>query len=310
MRSFFFIFLFCVTAATHRAQKPGAAEYINIYKDIAIKEMHRCGIPASIILAQGMLESDYGNSSLAKRANNHFGIKCHKNWIGKKVYHDDDKKNECFRKYANPNESFRDHSNFIANGQRYQFLFDYEVTNYKAWAKGLKKAGYATNPNYDDLLIRIIEENKLYIYDSGSHKEKKHTHKTKNTPTVPVKITNNIKYVEAGEHDTYESIAKNNNMMLWEIYKYNDLPKDAKLSPGQKLYIQPKRNKAQRGYNYHIVEEGETMYTIAQKYGIKLKKLYEKNLLEPGTPIKVGDKLWLRKQKKASKDISFETQID
>ena len=140
-------------------------EYIEMYSDIAMKEMLRSGVPASITLAQGMLESDNGNSSLAKKSNNHFGIKCHNDWTGKKVHHDDDSRHECFRKYKTVYDSYVDHSDFLMNTSRYAFLFDLDVKDYRGWAKGLKKAGYATSRTYADMLIRIIEENDLHRYD-------------------------------------------------------------------------------------------------------------------------------------------------
>ena len=142
-------------------------EYISMYSHIAVNNMKQFGVPASITLAQAMLESDNGNSTLAVKANNHFGIKCHKDWTGATIYHDDDRKGECFRKYKNPEQSFNDHSLFLRGGKRYAFLFDLTPTDYKAWAHGLKKAGYATNPKYAELLIKIIEDNELYRFDQG-----------------------------------------------------------------------------------------------------------------------------------------------
>lgn len=298
------IFFSCASSKQITITKPSGtvADYINMYKDVAIKEMKRSKIPASITLAQGMLESGNGTSPLATKGNNHFGIKCHSDWKGKKIYFDDDKRNECFRKYENAWESFRDHSDFLIRQSRYKFLFEYKQTDYKSWAKGLKKAGYATNPQYPSLLIKIIEENQLYRFDNG---------KTDNIPTITpssvvtksenlapdIIINNRIKSITVKEGDTYKSIADANEMMIWEIFKYNDLPKDAQLKSGQQIYLQPKRKKAQIGCEYHYVSEGETMYTISQKYGIKLKKLYEMNLAKSGDKIEVGQKLWLRKKK-------------
>jgi flagellum-specific peptidoglycan hydrolase FlgJ len=149
---------------SQRAKRVTPADYIKTYKDIAIEEMHRSGIPASITLSQGMLESENGNSSLATEGKNHFGIKCH-NWNGKKIYQDDDAKNECFRRYNSVEDSYMDHTDFLMNQNRYAFLFSYSSTDYKNWASGLKKAGYATNPNYPQLLIKLIEDYNLYAYD-------------------------------------------------------------------------------------------------------------------------------------------------
>ena len=147
--------------------------YINKYKSLAISEMNEFGIPASITLAQGILESGNGESRLAVEANNHFGIKCHTNWDGETIFADDDEKNECFRKYSTVEESFRDHSLFLSTRDRYQFLFNYKKTNYRKWARGLKEAGYATNPKYASSLIKIIKNNNLSKYDISTADEKK-----------------------------------------------------------------------------------------------------------------------------------------
>ena len=167
----FLITLFIGLIPEVQAQKMTTEAYIQKYKYIAIKEMFDYKIPASITLAQGILESGSGNSRLAREANNHFGIKCHNDWMGAKIYKDDDKKNECFRVYTSAEQSFRDHSLFLTTKNRYAFLFDYKTTNYKSWAKGLKKAGYATNPKYPKLLIGIIEDHNLNQYDHISKKE-------------------------------------------------------------------------------------------------------------------------------------------
>lgn len=149
------------------AQKITREQYINLYKDIAIHQMKLYGIPASIIMAQACLESGDGNSRLAVKGNNHFGIKCHNTWQGRRIYRNDDERGECFRRYSNPEDSFKDHSEFLKNGKRYQSLFDLKKTDYKAWAHGLKAAGYATNPKYASMLIEIIETNNLQRFDSG-----------------------------------------------------------------------------------------------------------------------------------------------
>lgn len=297
--------------------------YTSLYAGEAMSEMLRTGIPASITLAQGIIESDYGRSRLATRANNHFGIKCHSDWKGGRIYHDDDRRNECFRKYRNPSESFRDHSDFLVNGSRYGFLFDYKPDDYKSWARGLKKAGYATNPKYASMLIRTIEENDLHEYDRvvmGSYRKpgKVRAGETEDplyetisnsesrTPGYSVSVRssksrimerNRIQYIIVEEGDTYESLAEDFDLLSWEIFRYNDLPDDAKLVAGQLVYLQPKRNKAEAGKEYHIMKEGETMYTISQLYGIKLKILYEMNHLVTGRNPDVGTELWLRKAK-------------
>jgi LysM repeat protein len=291
--------------------------YIDKYADYAVKEMERSGVPASITLAQGMLESGNGNSELARKAKNHFGIKCHSSWTGKTFRMDDDAKDECFRVYRSVLESYKDHSDFLRKYKRYASLFELKITNYKGWAKGLKKAGYATNPKYADRLIKLIEENRLHLYDKGykpknnskPEKENKEIKKRNKKPAGndnfiinpfgrDIKKINRINFIKIKKGDTFYKIAKEFDVMLWELYKYNDLPKGSTLKEGQILYLQPKRNKADIGNDYHTVKKGDTMYSISQKYGIKLKKLYKKSLIKPGTEPKVGDKLWLRKTKR------------
>ena len=318
-----------IFAFVANAQKQTNKQYIEKYKDIAVSEMKRSGIPASITLAQGMLESSYGNSMLATEAKNHFGIKCHSSWTGKKVYKDDDAKNECFRKYKNSSQSYKDHTDFLVNGRRYAFLFELKPTDYKGWAKGLRKAGYATNPKYPQLLIKLIEENELYKFDDkkfkpkenliAENKENKKTskkpkkHKTKKNKHLgnvdnftinpfgrEVKTNNRVNYITAKKGDTYLKIAEEFNMMAWEISKYNDLGKDSRVKAGQRLYIQPKRSKANIGNETYKVKKGDTMYTISQKFAVKINKLYRKNNMKAGEKVKVGQEIWLRKRIPAS----------
>ena len=285
-----------------------------------MSEMRRTGVPASITLAQGMLESGNGRSRLAVEGNNHFGIKCHNDWTGATIRHHDDRRNECFRKYRDAFESFRDHSDFLKTTPRYRFLFDLDPADYKAWARGLKKAGYATNPNYDNLLIRKIEEYSLYEYDrmalSGIKPEKITVQKqsetkvsktqsnsfqsnnittAKESSSGRVMENNRIKYIIVNEGDTRESLEKDLKLLKWELSRYNELPEDFTPEPGQILYLQPKRKKAEPGKEVHTVKEGETMYQISQKYGIKLKYLYYYNRMEEGGEPKLGQKIWLRK---------------
>lgn len=279
------------------------AEYIATWKDVAIQQMKDHGIPASITLAQGILESGDGNSKLAREANNHFGIKCH-DWTGKKVYHDDDARNECFRKYRTAHESFEDHSIFLKRS-RYAFLFDYKVTDYKSWAKGLKQAGYATNPKYPDLLIRIIEENNLTAYDlQGLDKKGKKPSPASNTSGDEIVIDlnrgtevymsdNRIKYVITETDHTPKSLSKALNLGPWQIGKYNDLNKDARIPAGSKIYIQPKRNKA-ANVKTHTVQKGETLRIISQEYGVKIKKIAKRSGIEENSILQPGQVLKLR----------------
>lgn len=295
----------------HAEPKMTREEYIDVYKDDAIRDMLRTGVPASITLAQAMLESNNGNSTLAREANNHFGIKCHKEWDGETHYQDDDAKDECFRKYRCVLDSYDDHSEFLRTRQRYAFLFDYDKTDYKAWARGLKKAGYATNPNYSEHLIRIIEDNNLYVFDkatapgsvvyaSASNAVK---YRRGNEPLTEVSLTiqrkagelNRTEYTIAREGDTYQTLAKEFDLMPWQILKYNDLKKTEKIKEGETIFLKPKRRKAQT--DFHVMTEGETMRDISQKYAVKLKSLYKYNRMETGTEPAVGEKIWLTKKK-------------
>jgi LysM repeat protein len=308
-----FITLLLFLSATVFAQSKGRdykEDYIERYKNIAISEMKRSGIPASITLGQGMLESENGRSALAKNSNNHFGIKCHK-WTGPKVYHDDDAKGECFRKYKNPEESYVDHSNFLMSTQRYGFLFDYKSTDYKSWAKGLKKAGYATHPQYASMLIKIIEENNLQYFDqelTASQRPVSHYRKSKkessdpdftiNLNARPIYQKNNVDYIVVKAGDTFDKISREMEMLSWELLRYNELTTDSVLHEGQVLYTQPKRRKAEMGKETHIVQPGETVYSISQLYAIKSSRLLRLNNLSKDQSISAGDVLNLRRRKK------------
>lgn len=302
------LFFACISVNYAQNKKISRQEYIEKYKDFAIEKMRKFGIPASITLAQACLESDNGNSMLAVEANNHFGIKCGKNWTGEKIYKDDDNPNDCFRKYKSVSESYEDHSNYLLNSKRYSSLFQLSSTDYKAWAHGLKEAGYATNPKYAELLIKIIEDNQLFKFDeivSPTKHNQEHTHKNKTANeewnislnSHEVKINNDVKYIIVKEGDTFENIAKEFNLWVKELYKYNEITKDSILRKGQVLYIQPKRNKAEAGKNKHIVKQGETLYSISQYYAVKLKKLRFRNNLMSDEDVKPGDVVYLRKRK-------------
>jgi LysM repeat protein len=282
-------------------RKQTAAEYIAKYKEDAIHEMQMNKVPASITLAQGMLESSYGNSALAVYANNHFGIKCHETWTGETYIQDDDDTNECFRKYPSVYDSYTDHSLFLKSRSRYASLFELKITDYKGWAKGLKQAGYATHPKYAEDLIVLIEKHKLYEYDitSGFPVVAAGSVNPNPPPTTVALINkreihsnNNVKYVIAKPGDTFMKIAQDLDMGVWQLYKYNELTKNAKLESGQILYIQPKRKKAEEAS--HTVKPGESIYTIAQQYGIKVKSLYKLNNMSPGSQPKAGDVIKLR----------------
>ena len=262
-------------------------QYIEQYSQDAITQMHKYDIPASITMAQGILESSNGNSKLAVKGNNHFGIKCH-NWEGKKIYEDDDKKNECFRKYDNALASFEDHSLFLKKYNRYAFLFDYKITDYKSWAKGLKSAGYATNKKYAELLIKLIEENQLYELDKVKETQSMIAESSRSVYLHP----NRIKYIISKDGETLMEIAKDFDMRLWQLYKYNDIENVYELTKGEKIFIQPKKNKGK--VESHIVEDGESLRSISQSYGVKLKKLKKRNKHLPEFEIKSGFEIKLR----------------
>lgn len=286
-------------------------QYIDKYKDIAIREMMIYRIPASITLAQGIHESNAGRSRLAVEANNHFGIKCHKDWTGKTYTQDDEKKNECFRKYDDALDSYRDHSLFLSQRDRYKPLFSLPVTDYKAWAKGLKEAGYATNPKYPEILIRTIEEYRLYAYDSQNYTIDFRYPGITSTDSIrmaerinqfplsgigpnrrAVFMNNGLKLVLANPGDDMARIAQDLAIPAGRLLKYNDLKKGNSVVPGQIIYLEKKKNKSSE--KYHVVAKGDNMYDISQMYGMKLKKLYGKNKMVPGTQPLPGKKLRLR----------------
>ena len=268
--------------------------YIEKYKDEAIRQQKRYKIPASITLAQGLLESGAGNGTLAKESNNHFGIKCHGVWSGEKVYHDDDEKGECFRKYDNPFHSYEDHSIFLTSRSRYAELFSLKITDYKGWANGLKKCGYATDKAYASKLIGIIELYNLNKYDTESlpKREKKKAVKTLHTPYTSWELL----YIETHQGDTFENIGKEFGIKARKLAKYNDLPKDIVLNEGTIIYLEEKNKYSKKGYKFHIVKEGESLHYIAQKYGMKLSSIYSLNNISFDYIPKVGDTLKLNRK--------------
>ena len=279
-------FIMLISFSEISSQNLTRKQYITKYSALAVKQMRQYKIPASITLAQGILESNNGNSKLAVKANNHFGIKCH-GWEGKKIFEDDDKKNECFRKYKSPLESFKDHSLFLNKYSRYAFLFDYKITDYKSWARGLKKAGYATNKKYPELLIKIIEDNKLNIFDDKDV-EIEFISEIRNIYMHP----NRIKYVKSENQDTYMTIAKNLKIKLWQLQKYNDSNETNILAEGTIVFIQPKRKKGK--VKIHTYNKNESLISISQFYGVKLKSLKKRNDLILKKGLNNGDKLRLR----------------
>ncbi|MFH1004412.1 MAG: glucosaminidase domain-containing protein [Bacteroidota bacterium] len=305
--TFYILYLtFYISYAQPSEYKMTRQDYIEKYKDIAIKEMLEHNIPASITLAQGLLESDNGNSALTMYANNHFGIKCHDGWKGNTFIQDDDVKNECFRKYNTAEESFDDHSLFLITRGRYAFLFELKNTDYKGWAEGLKEAGYATNRSYSERLIKIIDDNRLFQYDRimlmpidkyETKKVERKIIKPKESNIRKIYFNNRIKYVVIQDGETYYKIAQELDMRLWQLHNYNEVGKQTCLQAGDIVYLQPKR-KHSRKEEFHIVRWGETMYYISQLYGIKMKHLYRMNNMTDGQEPVAGQKIFLKKQKK------------
>ena len=320
--------MLCTSAAFAIGEELTRQEYIDTWKEEAVYQMATHGIPASITLAQGILESRDGNSRLAKEGNNHFGIKCHSDWEGKRIFEDDDARNECFRQYRNGRESFDDHSDFLKK-QRYAKLFELEMTDYKGWARGLKECGYATSPEYAKSLIRIIEENNLQQYDEQGvmyakrnevpdrkeatpsarlpiAQEKKQSKRAANRSTEDrqeitlagnheVKVSDNrIKYVVVREGDTRESIAREIDLNVLILNRFNDFSSKTSLKPGDIVYLQPKRTKAAQ--DEHLAVEGDSWFSISQKHGIKLKQLCKLNGAGPDTPITPGTRVVMKKK--------------
>ena len=306
-------FLFSLLSVTAFAQRTGQVQqtYIDTYSGIAIEEMIRTGVPASITLAQGLLESGNGMSRLATEGNNHFGIKCHKGWEGKTMYHDDDAKGECFRVYKSVADSYKDHSDFLRYRDRYKFLFDLERTDYKGWAYGLKKAGYATDPGYPAKLIKYIEDYELYRYDVLEKVEEVEVPLSPNRIEAPVMAManeefnfpltrelfskNGVPFVYSLEGETYKSIAKYYHLFHKEILGFNDLKKDQALLPGTVVYLSFKKTHTQPGLDKYIVEEnGEDFHAICQRFAVKEKSILKLNGWKKAPSLSEGDEIKLR----------------
>lgn len=289
-------------------------QYIQRYQLLAIEEMGRSGIPASIKMAQAVLESGNGNSQLARKSNNHFGIKCKSNWTGQKVYHDDDEPGECFRKYKSVEESYIDHTNFLMGNPRYAFLFTLPPNDYKGWARGLKEAGYATARHYDNSLIKIIEDNQLYRLDdkqtlrplaanaNNTPVNKRISDRMTINPFIGRQTTkiNNLEAVIAREGDTYEILAQAIGLEAWQLYNFNDQPAGYRPQPNEVVYIESKNRRASKNQQFHTASDGETMHFISQMYGLKLRPLYRRNRMSPGEQPNAGDVVYLRSRKPAN----------
>lgn len=275
-------------------------DYINTHKSTAIDHMNRYKIPASITLAQGLLESGAGRSELVQNSNNHFGIKCHTDWKGEKVYKADDTLNDCFRKYKKAEESFEDHSRFLAEKQRYKPLFALELTDYRGWAKGLQQLGYATDKAYANKLIKIVEDYELYSFDNRKYKSTSDS-KPKDKQDVITQIythtpykTHGLIYVLAQDGDTYEAIAQEFGFESNDLYSYNEVPDGFPLKSGDLVYFEKKKPKANKPYYDHVVQVGESMHSISQLYGMKVKNLYKVNNRDFEYTPEEGDVLKLR----------------
>ncbi len=277
------------------AQKSGRRnntymKYIRIFSNEAIRQMKQHRIPASITMAQGLLETGAGTSSLAVEHNNHFGIKCHRTWKGNRTYRDDDLKGECFRSYRRWEDSYNDHSEFLKQ-KRYSSLFSLDKYDYKGWARGLQRCGYATDRGYANRLIKIIEDYELYSLDKGKYpawmggeiasvklpKEKKKNRQVSEKPPREAYFSYGLLYVLAIEGDTYGSVAEAMGMKPHKVAAYNDAPEDMALNAGEVVYLQKKLNRAVEPYYTYVVRVGDSMHSISQKFGIKLEKLYKLN---------------------------------
>lgn len=270
-------------------------DYIDTYSKIAQKNMADYKIPASITLAQGLLESGAGKSNLSIRSNNHFGIKCHNGWRGEKVYAADDTPNDCFRKYKRVEDSYEDHAQFIANNFRYRELFNLSITDYRGWARGLQKAGYATDKAYANKLIKLVEDYELYKYDNKNYtKGSKPIATTSVSWTHQPYKTHGLVYVEAVNGDSFASIANEFGFKDKKLLKYNDAGEGFPLNKGDIVYFQKKKARADEPYYEHVVQIGESMHSISQKYGIRLRELYRLNKKNYKYVPEEGDKLKLR----------------
>lgn len=304
----------CMFNGFVQAQTLTPLQYIDTYKQLAIKEMKRSGIPASITLAQGLLETECGNSILVKKSNNHFGIKCKSNWTGESVAHTDDAPNECFRKYASAEDSYKDHSDFLKNSSRYSNLFSLSPTDYKGWAYGLKAAGYATNPRYPTILIANIEKYNLQQYDSMTQAgpmlfadaaipvtAQNEDNKIETTPHEPLPVVqkplsktkfNGLKAIFATKGTSLLALASGNNIPLSKLLEFNDLKNDGLLQDDQIIYLEKKARQGNR--DYYISLHDESLRDVAQNIGVQLQSLVQFNNLSEQSNVRKGQKIYLR----------------
>lgn len=301
------------------AQNMTAEEYIIKYKPLAMAEMYSGRIPASITLAQGILESGNGNSVLVKNTNNHFGIKCKPEWTGGKYYYDDDAKGECFRVYPTDTASYRDHTAFLTSRERYSSLFQLDITDYKGWAKGLKDAGYATKADYAEMLIGIIERYNLNALDLSGQFPRDSTASVDNVPKIKhkgdipsgkhknsedfkevviqkgsriISENNGVKCIRAKKNDDIVRIASDFDLLPADVARFNEIGRSYKPAEGERIYIEHKKNKGNKAF--HIVQKNETMHQIAQECGIRIRSLYKLNRMKYGSQPVAGQKLYLQ----------------
>ncbi len=323
------IVFFIIISIASRAQNPEVIrDYINRYKELAIAEMQRTGVPAAITLAQGIHESTAGTSKLVQASNNHFGIKCKSNWAGESVQHDDDARGECFRKYSLAGESYKDHSDFLKNGQRYAFLFQLDPADYQGWAYGLKKAGYATNPKYSAVLIKLVEEYNLQDYtlialgkmpalnniavnpEVITKPEEKKTmpeeqkELTIDYPAEQFKI-NDTKVFYAAKGTSFLAIANQYDVDLSKLFEFNDMKQMEEVEKDCLLYLQRKRKTGNN--EFHIVKPGESLHDIAQLEAIRLESLVEYNWLKQGEVPAPGEQLSLKKKSATMPRLAIKT---
>lgn len=301
--SLFLICFFAANSLSAQSRLRVYEDYINKYSDISVRHMVDYKIPASITLAQGLLESGAGMSDLAKRSNNHFGIKCHRGWRGESVYAADDTPNDCFRKYRRVEDSYEDHAQFLVSGARYRELFNLSPTDYKGWARGLQKTGYATDRAYANKLIKLIEDYELYRFDNKNYRKgvtRKQREENKrrevaraNWTHQPYK-THGLLYVIAVDGDTFAGIANEFGFKERDLLKFNEVPEGFPLSEGDIVYFQKKKARADMPYYEHVVQIGESMYSISQKYGIQLRNFYRLNKKSYEYVPEEGDVLKLR----------------
>lgn len=339
MKKYVIILFLFVTITSQAQPSADVLEYINNYKQLAIEEMQRTGVPASIKLAQGIHETYAGKSELVLKSRNHFGIKCKATWTGEKVYHDDDARGECFRSYSSPVDSYMDHSNFLKGSGRYSSLFDLDPTDYKGWATGLKKAGYATNNKYSQIIIKLIEDYNLQQYSlialgkmrpsdeilagNGNSNRVAYTpgpvmpekvevlelpkeeiiEPVKNYPAGEFTI-NNTRVIFASSGTSLLGIAQQYSIPLGRLLDFNDIKGKDVLEKSQLVFLQRKRRTSMN--EFHVVRRGEDLYDISQEEAIRLESLAEYNHLKPHMIPAPGQRLNLQSKSSARPALAEE----